>query len=621
MFIVSGHSAFCFRRLLPVLFVLLLVSGLRASTPSMQELDAEKASYIFIEAAAAYNDERYTDAYMLLRRAATLAPEDAFIGGEMAEYDLRLPTMTPEMSERSYSMLKRRFLAAPDDDTYGQAFAHAAGEAGKIEDVLLVWATLDSLHPENPDNTLNHANALLYKGMMGDSLSLRRSLDIYTAMQEHRPGDVGLTSYKVRALSATRDSAAVIRELERLYESAPSSVQVNLYVGDAYAHMMMDSLAMKYLDHALELAPESGMVYRTRAAYFEEREMPEEFDREVFNALETSDLDFESKLGLLLNYVRGLFDKPETRPRIDRMFEKMLDIHPGEARLHGLYGAYEQTLNNTEAAAEQYGYALDLNPEDEEMWKAYLTALTRLAKTNEVIQTCRDAMRNFPDVASFALFGAGNLSLNGRNDEALALLDSIPMSAYENPEMASTIKTSKADILVKMGRQNEGFELYRSAIALNPANAMAMNNYAYFMALDSVDLEQATVYAARAVEAEEDNPTYLDTYAWVMFRRKEFKEAKALIDRALALYELEEEVDSVYIDTADISGQVHDVAEEVELVEEFQPSAEIYDHAGDIYFFNGYLKEALEYWKQAAALKPEDELIKRKVKYKTYFPE
>jgi tetratricopeptide (TPR) repeat protein len=49
------------------------------------------------------------------------------------------------------------------------------------------------------------------------------------------------------------------------------------------------------------------------------------------------------------------------------------------------------------------------------------------------------------------------------------------------------------------------------------------------------------------------------------------------------------------------------------------PAYELYSHAGDIFFWNGEQEKAVEYWKTALSLSPDDQLLKRKVTHKTYF--
>ena len=72
-----------------------------------------------------------------------------------------------------------------------------------------------------------------------------------------------------------------------------------------------------------------------------------------------------------------------------------------------------------------------------------------------------------------------------------------------------------------------------------------------------------------------------------MFKKKDYERAREYIDEAIA--------------------------------NEEHPTAELWEHAGDIYFMCGSPDEALDFWKKALALDPSSEMLQRKVKHKTYF--
>ena len=159
--------------------------------------------------------------------------------------------------------------------------------------------------------------------------------------------------------------------------------------------------------------------------------------------------------------------------------------------------------------------------------------------------------------------------------------------------------STRADIEYARGRRDSSAVLYERAISINPHNYMAMNNYAYHLAVADTLLDRAEHFSALAVKSDTENPTYLDTYAWVFFRKKEYTLARRYIDAVLRLYADSEPSDS------EPSGE--------------EPSAEVFDHAGDIYFMTGDRDQALKYWQQALDLDPDNELIGRKVAHKTIF--
>ena len=126
---------------------------------------------------------------------------------------------------------------------------------------------------------------------------------------------------------------------------------------------------------------------------------------------------------------------------------------------------------------------------------------------------------------------------------------------------------------------------------------MAMNNWAYHNAEKGIDLDAAELYASIACAGTPDDPTVIDTYAWVLFKKKEYDKAKSEINRALKLLGV-------------LPGEEGENKTDREL------SSEIFDHAGDIYFMCGQIDRAVEFWKQAEALEPENKIFRQKIKHR-----
>ncbi len=167
---------------------------------------------------------------------------------------------------------------------------------------------------------------------------------------------------------------------------------------------------------------------------------------------------------------------------------------------------------------------------------------------------------------------------------------SIPDSvAGEASRMSDWIQMA-GDQYAALGDSAQAFALYNQAICLNPNNALALNNYAYFLALQQQDLEMARnmSYAASLINPSVSN---IDTYAYVLFCQRNYEGAKMAMDLIF---------DKDNLDS-----------------DEF--SEEIYEHYGDILFMLGNPAEALTYWKKALELAPDKDILKRKVKNETFF--
>ncbi len=161
-----------------------------------------------------------------------------------------------------------------------------------------------------------------------------------------------------------------------------------------------------------------------------------------------------------------------------------------------------------------------------------------MGQTDKVSETCLAASARFPDNPYFRFMAASAFTMQKQQDKALAVLDSLDVESLPTDRLRSVYYATRGDILYSKEDSDSAFTEYNKAIELDPENYMAMNNAAYYMAVKGKNLDKAELYSSIATAGEPDNTTYLDTQAWVMFKKKEFKKAREIIDKALALYGL-----------------------------------------------------------------------------------
>ena len=134
-----------------------------------------------------------------------------------------------------------------------------------------------------------------------------------------------------------------------------------------------------------------------------------------------------------------------------------------------------------------------------------------------------------------------------------------------------------------MGNKAQSFAAYDSCLQWKPDDVVTLNNYAYYLGEEGVSLKKAEEMSAKAVKAEPKNATYLDTYAWVLYKQKRYAEAKIYIDMALKF-------------TADSTND-----------------ATLREHAGDIYVGLKNYTSAVEFYKQALQQGGDIKTLNRKI--------
>ena len=152
-------------------------------------------------------------------------------------------------------------------------------------------------------------------------------------------------------------------------------------------------------------------------------------------------------------------------------------------------------------------------------------------------------------------------------------------------DFMSSILTSMGDCAYNMNDSTAAFLDYRNALEIDPDNSLAANNYAYFLSISGGDLNRAYELSQKSLRGEQsDNPTYIDTNAWILYLRGDYKQALEQQKRAIELMEQ--------------SG-----TEDVEALE----------HFGDILIMNDQPDKAVEYWQKALKLDPARKELREKI--------
>ena len=157
-----------------------------------------------------------------------------------------------------------------------------------------------------------------------------------------------------------------------------------------------------------------------------------------------------------------------------------------------------------------------------------------------------------------------------------------------NPDIVSDFYSVMGDLYFQKQMRKEAYAAYDSCLQWKGDNYGCMNNYAYYLSESDDQLEKAEQMSFKTVKQEPKNSTYLDTYAWVLFKLKRYAEAKVYIEQAL-----QNDTDST--------------------------SHVLYEHAGDICIMAGFSDKAVEYWTEALKRDPGNKAIRKKIKHKKYY--
>lgn len=576
--------------LIPVMLMAMALTATgRARKVPGGDSDAAKADYMYLEALRAKSQGNYDAAFSLLSRARELNPSDKETGLELSHFLLILssdPSDTTGLAD-GVKMLREYWEANPSDYYTGVKYGLMAQRMLDRDEAIKVWSTLHEEYPDKIEIAFQLAEAL---SQGGDNADRDRAIALYDSIETVEGPSITLSGNKIQLYFNENDTASILKEADRLRESSPDNVEFVVFSGRVYSMFGRNDEALKFFDRACELDPSSGLAYYSKAEYYNSINDSVGYDREVFNALRQNSLDVDTKLSILRGYIQQMYTDSLQQPRIRQLFDTLIVQHPLEHDIHDYYARYLIVTRDFAGAAEQEEQTLGLNPADPEGWEM----LTSLYLQEENLDKAEDAITRslhyYPDNARQLVVLGSIYGQRKENDKAMAeLTKALDKADKDDAELVSRIYTAMGDNMYQQQLPDSSYTYYRQALDYDPTNLLALNNCAYHMACEGKDLDEALRLIETVMKSETDNPTSLDTYAWVLFKRKDYAKAREVIDQTL------------------------------ELTAEEELTADVLEHAGDIYFMDGMPDEALDFWKDALKLAPDNELLQRKVKHKTYF--
>ena len=544
--------------------------------------DQRKAEYIFMEAQKQKFNDNFDAFFDLLSYAHELDPGNTAISFYKGLCLLKMNNTTKERCEEALALMKVHFEAQPEDLYETTFYSDANMQLGHPEEALRAIKLLNEYNPNRLELQVRLAEAY---SQSGDYAQSNATYDSIAAIF----GDaIQITTSKIENYMAMNDSTGALREMRALLATAPQNDSYNIAMSGLFLHYGMNDSALYYLDRAQEYAPDNGYIYLTRAEYYNMIGDSVGYEQQIYNALTAEQLDVDSKLGVLMDYIRKQLAKEDTTQRINNLFTVLIEQHPHEAKIHQLYSEYLYTQKDIKGSIEQLGYSLDVNPTDADGWRNMVILNMMDDNYPDAVKASEKALEYNPDNLDLRRYVAGCYYQMEEYDKAISAYEEVlSMVDSTDTERRAEILTGIGDIYSQLKDTPKTIEYYENALQIDPLNSGALNNYAYYLAQRGENLDRAEAMAALALKFEPDNANFIDTYAWVYFAKKDY--AKALL----------------YIKSA---------------VEKDEDN-HLLEHYGDILWFNNEPEAAIEQWTKALELEPDNELLQRKVKNKTYYEE
>ena len=431
----------------------------------------------------------------------------------------------------------------------------------RYDSALTLYDQLIRMNPNDPDNY--RLKALLYD-QLGQP---EKALEVLETA-ENRFGIIELlASHKVQLLLNTQQFDRAMAEARMLVETFPYNEDNYVVLAELYAMMNMNNLAQENYDKALSINPNSMRALASLNDFYKRQNDNVRFLETASKLFRLKEFPLETKL----KFYEELFQNPSfVRNNFIQMGELVRTLaitYPEDLRTLDLYARYLIAGGSIEQALQLYkSHVTDSIPQ-KQIFNDIIGMEAYLKRADSVDKYTTIALERFPEDAELRLQKASVTAyMMEKPQEAVPLFEEA-LKYAKTDSLRSVIYGAIGDNYHTLGDDRKCFKAYDKGMKLDTTNVSIYNNYSYFLSLRNERLDKALEWAQKAVRLDPNNPTFLDTYAWVLYQLGRYEEARIPMRQAISL--------------------------------DSDNNKELYVHYGDILYKLGDRFMASYYWKKA----------------------
>ena len=544
----------------------------------LSDNDQKRYDYFYLQAICMQEKEDYAAAYDLLLHCLEINPDAAEAFFTLSNYDAALGQDSLMLAH-----MRRAVALDPENDAYAERLGQTYLKLQDYEQAVGLYESLAEAHPSRSD--VLHILGRLYQQQKNypKVIETLNRLEIIEGSSE----DISLAKMQMYSLQGRKKEE--FRELRQLAQKHPSDYNYRVMMGNWLLKNGKPKEALAEYNAVLKKEPDNYAAMESLLDYYKSQQQDSLARVKTEELLVSTKTPSETKRRLISQVVMENEQQGGDSVKVLNLFDKILSQPQEDAEMASWRAVYMKLKKMpVDAQMEAWERVLAIDPADKASRLETLQLAIRqqdFARSAEICQ--RGADYNPDEMVFYYYLGLSHFQMDHLDEALEAFRRGVSqINSESNPDIVSDFYAIMGDILHTKHLDAEAFAAYDSCLQWKADNIGCLNNYAYYLSLGDTDLSRAEKMSYRTIKAEPANSTYLDTYAWILFRQGRYEEARIYIDQALR------------------NDSTH--------------SAVLIEHAGDIYAMCGETERAVEYWQQALEKGEGSLLLQRKIKLRKY---
>jgi len=416
----------------------------------------------------------------------------------------------------------------PDNLWYSMLLSSIYNREGNIDSAIICYERAVRAYPEKEE--LQVSLAKLYT----QNKNYEKARKILSQFDEKYGVNENTTLTLIENLMAEGKRKEALAKVQQLLEQNPDDIVYNGYIAAIYREQGDTQKAKEVYNQLIARNPDNPGIQLSLCEFL----VSEKSYDELFDLLNTviinPKISREEKVSLIADLIENDDIIREHGNKMEIAIRVMEANFQDDDLILLLRPEFLQKQKKTEEAALRLEEIIKLNPDNYYAWEKLLLVYYDLKDFEKLQSSGKECATRFNrSIIAKMLYATGAME-NEEYDISIEELRKADILAGENKELKLQIQTLRADTYYRMKNFTEAFKAFDEALKLDDSDLTVMNNYAYYLAEQNMNLKEAERMAKSVIEIEKDNNTYLDTYAWVLYKRGKVRDAAKIMEKILA---------------------------------------------------------------------------------------
>jgi tetratricopeptide (TPR) repeat protein len=451
----------------------------------------------------------------------------------------------------AYTAIKSAIEESPGNIYLLLEAAKTAVDLRNLEDARMWLEKALSIEPKNVDALKLKAGILvaegkrsLAEGVYREILSISPERDIYLMLtnlymnekeytkaqklleeaQKHFPKDALVAYFQGHVAMLAGDKPRAIEHLKRAVELNPNLGSAYVLLGKLMVEEERYTEAEAFLKKVLAKHPDNVYALRELLVLYLSEGYTEGALKVMNRLMVLEPYDLK-----LLSWIAANLFKLKKYQQAIPVIERITKLNPDNPNVYFMLGLAREMAGKHEDALKAYRKSLKLYPENPTVLERVALLLYHLSRFRES-KTYFERLWELTKKPQYLIRVAIITDRLGNTKEAYELLKVWEKELKTFPDLYFYL----AYFAEKL-RMDERTESYLKYLVEKHPTPDACNYLAYFYAQRGRNLDSAYSLVERALKEEPNNPAYIDTKGWILFKKGNLQEACSYLKKALSL--------------------------------------------------------------------------------------